>query len=664
MPPFDPGATEYEKRIAGKTAGVTITPFKLQGSSTKYVLVKKGNKYSLEEWSPNGSRMSTSTSITADYAKQLILDSLPKKVDVPLGGSDIQELRKVLNNLQNIKPNSNGQYLVGGKLLTKIGWQDAINKTQSNIDKISGMTTATPEQIAVSSEANRAAYKQRADELATKLGDVQYQIKVLEDKSKKAKTVEEQTNLNSWISFYESKVAPIQNVIDALNSGQDVAVEPEFPTIVSVADASKSPNTEMTAPAATTLGVGGAFAPLTPPRSGRPAGAAAQEGPLVSETGDFSRLIPGSNIGGADRKLPNGGAVVNGIYIPPGLNFGGTQTKPGTTTTTTTTGGGGGGGTGGTGGMGGAGGIGGIGGTIGGTPDGTTAPAVPTDWEQAAQEQYGGYYAIVKSIPEVSALLQNAVANDWSNDKFNYELSQTTWFKTTSTSARQWDLSEQSDPASAQQKVDNQAAQIKAKALTLGIRLDDTSVAKLAKDSLRGGWDETTITNSIGSQAMQSTAGVSQLRSGYIGQTLRQTAADYGISLSDDTFNQFVNKVATGQESQNSFQQYALQMAKSLFPGIAAQLDAGQTYKQIVDPYKQTAAQILEMNPESIDFVDPKWSKAVTFVTDKGEQRPMNYNEWGDYLRQTRSFGYEFTSEAQSRAYGVANDLARLFGKA
>ena len=663
MPPFDPGATEYEKRIAGKTAGVTITPFKLQGSSTKYVLVKKGNKYSLEEWSPNGSRMSTSTSITADYAKQLILDSLPKKVDVPLGGSDIQELRKVLNNLQNIKPNSNGQYLVGGKLLTKIGWQDAINKTQSNIDKISGMTTATPEQIAVSSEANRAAYKQRADELATKLGDVQYQIKVLEDKSKKAKTVEEQTNLNSWISFYESKVAPIQNVIDALNSGQDVAVEPEFPTIVSVADASKSPNTEMTAPAATTLGVGGAFAPLTPPRSGRPAGAAAQEGPLVSETGDFSRLIPGSNIGGADRKLPNGGAVVNGIYIPPGLNFGGTQTKPGTTTTTTT-GGGGGGGTGGTGGMGGAGGIGGIGGTIGGTPDGTTAPAVPTDWEQAAQEQYGGYYAIVKSIPEVSALLQNAVANDWSNDKFNYELSQTTWFKTTSTSARQWDLSEQSDPASTQQKVDNQAAQIKAKALTLGIRLDDTSVAKLAKDSLRGGWDETTITNSIGSQAMQSTAGVSQLRSGYIGQTLRQTAADYGISLSDDTFNQFVNKVATGQESQNSFQQYALQMAKSLFPGIAAQLDAGQTYKQIVDPYKQTAAQILEMNPESIDFVDPKWSKAVTFVTDKGEQRPMNYNEWGDYLRQTRSFGYEFTSEAQSRAYGVANDLARLFGKA
>lgn len=560
--------------------------------------------------------------------------------------TDIQELRKGLAVLQSIKPNSLGQYLVAGKLLTKVGWQDLVNQTQTSIDKILSTTRATPEQIALSSEANRAAYKQRADELATKLGDLQYQIKVFEDKSKKAKTVQEQSNLNTWISFYKSKVSNIQNVIDALNSGQDVPSDPDFPTIISVADASKAPNLQ---PAAAPAGVN---VPLTPPRSPRSptTGTTAtdtQAGPQLSES-DFANLKPGQEIGGADRKLANGGAVMNGIYIPPGLNFGGTQTKPGATT-----GGVIGGGTG--------------GGTTGGTQTGTqpsTLAVIPTDWEQAAQEQYGGYYAIVKSIPEVATLLQNAVANDWSDAKFQYELSQTTWFKTTSDSARQWDLSEQSDPASAQQKVDNQAAQIKAKALTLGIRLDDTSVAKLAKDSLRGGWDETTITNSIGSQAMQSTAGVSQLRSGYIGQTLKQTAASYGVQLSDDTFNQWVNKVATGQESQNSFQQYSLQMAKSLFPGIAAQLDAGQTYQQIVDPYKQTAAQILEMNPENIDFTDPKWSKAVTFVTDKGEQRPMNYNEWGDYLRQTRSFGYEFTSEAQSRAYGVANDLARLFGKA
>ena len=32
---------------------------------------------------------------------------------------------------------------------------------------------------------------------------------------------------------------------------------------------------------------------------------------------------PGQYVSGADRKLPNGGAVVNGYYIPPGTNFAG-----------------------------------------------------------------------------------------------------------------------------------------------------------------------------------------------------------------------------------------------------------------------------------------------------------------------------------------------------
>jgi hypothetical protein len=546
-------------------------------------------------------------------------------------------LQKEVDRLSVVKVNKDGSYTIDGKRLTPAQRNSLISDAKSKVSNAKKVEASTPELQIAKTSPNVLR------DLKIDLSKINKARAVLEKKKGSTKNVEDFDLLNSWIRYYDKIELDVSNAIKSAESGSFVnAIEVKY-AAAGAGDSWKSsqppdtPDTPVTAPVAApgTAPVGAMFSTTTTV-------AAPQTGPQLSES-DFSNLKPGQNIGGADRQLANGGAVINGIYLPPGINFGPAPTGTGA-----------GGDTGG----------GGMGGTSGGTPDGTTAPAVPEDWETAAQEQYGGYYAIIKSIPEVATLLQNAVSNDWSEAKFNYELSQTTWFKTTSTSARSWDLAEQTDPASAQQKVDNQAAQIKAKALSLGIRLDDTSVAKLAKDSLRGGWDETTITNSIGSQAMQSTAGVSQLRSGFIGQTLKQTAADYGISLSDDTFNQFVNKVATGQESQSSFQQYALQMAKSLFPGISAQLDAGQTYKQITDPYKQTAAQILEMNPENIDFVDPKWSKAVTFVTDKGEQRPMNYNEWGDYLRQTRSFGYEFTSEAQSRAYGVANDLARLFGKA
>ena len=561
------------------------------------------------------------------------------------------ELQKEVDRLSVIKVNKDGSYTIDGKRLTPAQRNSLISDAKSKVSNAKKIEETTPKVQLAKTSPNVLR------DLKIDLNKIDLARSVLEKKKTSTKNVEDFDLLNSWIQYYDKIELDVSNAIKSAESGSFVnPVEVQY-AATGAGDSWKSSkppvSTAVTAPVAApvtapvTAPVGSMFSTTTTGKE------QSNVGELFKgfTTDELEALKPGQNVGGADRRLPNGGAVINGIYLPPGLNFGGTGGGAGAGAGDDTAGGGTGAG-------------GDTGGTGGGTPDGTTAPAVPVDWETAAQEQYGGYYAIIKSIPEVATLLQNAVSNGWSNDKFDYELSQTTWFKTTTASARAWDILEQTDPASTQQKVDNRAAEIKAKALSLGIRLDDTSVAKLARDSLRGEWDETTITNSIGSQAMQSTEGVSQLRSGYIGQTLKQTAADYGISLSDDTFNEFVNKVATGQETQSSFQQYALQMAKALFPGIAAQLDAGQTYKQITDPYKQTAAQILEMNPENIDFVDPKWSKAVTFVTDKGEQRPMNYNEWGDYLRQTRSFGYEFTSEAQSRAYGVANDLARLFGKA
>lgn len=300
-------------------------------------------------------------------------------------------------------------------------------------------------------------------------------------------------------------------------------------------------------------------------------------------------------------------------------------------------------------------------------PNKPTAPAptpAPVDWKQAAKEQYGGYFAIIESVPEIATLIENAVKGDWSDAKFDYELKQTNWFKTNSASARTWDTLKQTDPASAQQQIDARSNDIRTLASNLGVNFDDATISRLSENSLRGGWDEQTLQNSVGAEAVKNTGTMSQLSTGFFGQQLKEIAAKYGVSLSDETFNGWVNNIATGKDNIQSFNNYALNTAKALYPGISAQLDAGQTFQQITDPYRQTAARILEINPETIDFADPRWAQAVTFTTDKGEARPMNYNEWGKYLRNTRSFGYEYTSEAKQRAFEVTNQLANLFGKA
>jgi hypothetical protein len=292
---------------------------------------------------------------------------------------------------------------------------------------------------------------------------------------------------------------------------------------------------------------------------------------------------------------------------------------------------------------------------------------VPPDWEAAAAEMYPQYYAVVKNIPEIADLLRRSLGPPaWSPQKFDAELRKTNWYQTTSASAREWDLKSAADPATYQRLVDDQVTNISTQALNFGIRLSDETVQKLALDSLRWGMGEQAIINSIGMAATAGgTAGATQLREGYYGQSVRRIARQYGVTLADDTFNSFVNRIAVGDETMDSFQDYALNIAKALYPAIADQFDAGRTFNDITDPFRQIAASTLELNPEEIDFTDPKWVTPITYQPDPktGEQRLMNLAEWGQELRTNRAYGYEYTTNARNQAYDVVERLANLFGR-
>jgi hypothetical protein len=308
------------------------------------------------------------------------------------------------------------------------------------------------------------------------------------------------------------------------------------------------------------------------------------------------------------------------------------------------------------------------GGVGGGVPAAVVeTPPVPFDWETAAQEMYPEYYAIVKNNPEIAELLKKAMGPpEWSEQKFAAELRGTNWYQTTTAAAREWDTASALDPASYQAKVDEAASAIQTEALNLGIRLSDATLQKLALDSQRLGWGAQTITNAIGMAATEGgSEGATQLREGYYGQSVRNLAKQYGVTLADQTFNSFINKIAVGEETLGSFQDYAMTIGKSLYPPLAEQFDAGRTFEDITASYKNIAADILERNANSIDMAKPEWVQAITYVPDAktGEQRLMNMAEWGDYLRKTESLGYQNTTQARARAYQVTTKIANLFGR-
>lgn len=334
----------------------------------------------------------------------------------------------------------------------------------------------------------------------------------------------------------------------------------------------------------------------------------------TEETGN--EYQPGQNVGGPDRKLSNGGAVVDGIYIPPGTDFSG------------------------------------------------FGPQLPADWEEAAKELYGGYYEIIKDNPSLLTLVKEAIRNDWSPEKFRYELQQTEWWKTTVSSDREWQIKKETDPASAQQEVARRVEYVRSEALNLGVRLSDSQLAKLAEDSLRFGWNDQLLSNAIGSEAVRSSGGQTQLVQGFYGQNVRTAASDYGVPVSDSFVNDWVSKIAMGQETQGSYEAYLRDLSKNMYPALSSGFDRGLTFKSMVEPYAQFASRVLEIPTSQMDFTDPKWSTAFNAKDEKGNATTMSYGEWMDYLRSDPKFGWEYTDNARSEVYNVALQLGQMFGRA
>lgn len=293
------------------------------------------------------------------------------------------------------------------------------------------------------------------------------------------------------------------------------------------------------------------------------------------------------------------------------------------------------------------------------------ATQVPADWEKAAREMFGVWYDVFKNDPEMSAFLQRLMREpEMSDAMFQAELQKTNWWRTTNATARDFARRQVEDPATLNSEIMDRTSVLRQAALDRGLAVDDRSLNDAALKMVQFGFSQQTALNHLAQLTLGTATGPSSLVQGFFGQSVRELAANYGVPLSDATLMKWTGDIATGNQSLNSFEAYARDLAKNLYPSLANGYDRGLSFTQMTSPYAQVASRILDIPDSQIDFTDPKWAAAFTKRDEKGGQVQMTYGEWADYLRTTPSFGYEYTDEAISKAYNVVNDLAELFGRA
>ena len=568
----------------------------------------------------------------------------------------LKELRLRLERLRKVKA-VNGVYKFENKDYTEKGFADQISKAENEIAKLEKALRPSEMEVAAAESAKQRDITSQAQKIQLDLNSVASRRKDLERAALNATTVQERENLQTWVVLFKANEARLQAALNDVQAGKLGVAVPQPIDLVKVDTARKQPAPGPAVPATPTQ-------PVAPPQGGLTAevqlpagidfaalGGATPASTVTSVQGVFGgQTVPPLVAAPKPTETPmekTTPAKTPATTTTPGVPAAPAPAGPGMTVTDPATG------------------------QPVTLPAGidfawlaSQTPSTPPAWEQAAIELYGGYYEVIKNIPELRGLIGRAMTGGWSEDKFQYELEQTTWWRTTTASARAWEEQKVRDPASLQTLIDNKTAAIRDEALTLGIRIDDASLSKLAEDSLKFGWSDQVLTNAVGMEALKSQAGVSQLRQGYYGQSIKSIASNYGVPLSDTVTNQWIAKIASGQENEASFQAYVRDLSKNLYPALSSGFDRGLTFGQMTSPYAQYASNILEIPEAQVDFTDPKWAAAFTMKDAKGQQTQMSFGEWADYLRTNPAFGYEYTDGAQQKAYQVANQLARLFGAA
>ena len=243
---------------------------------------------------------------------------------------------------------------------------------------------------------------------------------------------------------------------------------------------------------------------------------------------------------------------------------------------------------------------------------GSAAPAAPTapssaglnpaDFRARVLAELPGAAAFL-NIPDLVPHIQARLDGTISDQEFAARIQNTEWWRTTPQRARAWMGLQAIDPASAERQIEEQAAKVK------------------------------------------------------------EAAGAYYVPMADVTAREWSKKVLSGEVPETAFQEYLRQQAKSLFPALAGAIDSGVTVETYAAPYREIAAQTLEINPNEVNFMDPKWSRALVQVGKDGQRGSMTLYDWQNLIKTDAAYGWDRTNQARTQASQISERLLETFGR-
>jgi hypothetical protein len=266
--------------------------------------------------------------------------------------------------------------------------------------------------------------------------------------------------------------------------------------------------------------------------------------------------------------------------------------------------------------------------------------ANPSDIEESPKmtseelaSNYGWSYGFLNSIPEVKSLFEQAVDGTWTDGKFQAELRDTKWWKETSDTRRQAQVTKNTDPATWSASVQAQILSVRMLAAEIGAAIPESKIKKIAEQSIELGLDEAGMRNTLGQYVAFTDKGTLVGQAGMHEYTMKQYAASQGIQIDKQAIKNQAQLVVRGLATTQDYESQVREQAKSMFPGYADRLDAGMSMREVASPYIQEMSSALGIPDKSIDIMDPMIKSALNGLSQDGKPTGLSLTDFQSQLR-------------------------------
>ena len=123
-----------------------------------------------------------------------------------------------------------------------------------------------------------------------------------------------------------------------------------------------------------------------------------------------------------------------------------------------------------------------------------------------------------------------------------------------------------------------------------------------------------------------------------------------------------MKQIVKGNASADQFETFIRDTAAQTFGAYGEQIHGGMNMADLATPYMNSMAQILEVNPASLDMFDPTVRRAMAGMHDAktGKLHPMSITDFEDSLRQDKR--WQYTKQAKDSATEWTRALSQMWG--